>query len=261
MTPLPADQPRGSGHLTSKIASVAIAGAGVAKPIAKSAHQLLSAISAGGVTAIVLAGVLVIIGLREVLARLTHVNFGRPGFFSVFDPVPIPPRAPRWGRVSVRLLPHLLALVIGTMLLLPYLVAFEVLGVAPIPAVNQDPALLFRDGSGPTVITNLLATYGTLDLLRLWGGFAFWYCSPPIYLDVRRSREDLKAVAMENRNWRRSARILSGVLWLPERLLRALTVFDGAMVWMGGNALIATGGFCVLGTFVLIRSLLDVLCA
>jgi len=199
-------------------------------------------------TLVFLPGVLTLVGLRGVIGRLhglpvTHGNL----LASFCGELEIAgDRRRHWQRASILLLPHLLLAGIGAILLTSYLVQFAVLGVSPLPAVTASPQLLVSKDLGWPVALSALTTYGPLDLVRLWTGLACWFCAAPGHANVKAGRQELVQVAAEPQ---RGAGLARAAAWLTAPLQwasRLLKVLDDAVIWFGGNVLIASGGITLI---------------
>jgi hypothetical protein len=264
--PRPRPQPAGPGDLGGVIAQRREPGRRLvrvtkrswqlATPAGKGLFELLKTLlqttSDSLATLVFLPGVLTLVGLRGVIGLLqglpvTHGNllgsFG--GELEIAGD-----RRRHWQRASILLLPHLLLVGIGAVLLTSYLVQFAVLGVSPLPAVTASPQLLVSKNLGWPVTVSALTTYGPLDLVRLWTGLACWFCAAPGYVNVKAGRQELAQVVSKRRRGAGLARVVAWMTAPLQWVSRLLKVFDDAVLWFGGNVLIASGGVTLLVLFV-----------
>jgi hypothetical protein len=209
-------------------------------------------------TLVFLPGVLALIGLRAVIGRLHGIPVAHGNLLTAFrgEMEIAGDRRMHWQRASIRLLPHLLLVAIGAVLLTTYMVQLVALGVSPLPAVTASPEVLVSKDLGWPVAQSALATYGPLDLLRLWTGLACWFCAAPGYANIKAGRQELaQAVAKHQR----AAGLARAVGWATAPLQwvsRVLGVLDEAVNWLGANVLIASGGITLLILLIIERRII-----
>jgi hypothetical protein len=196
-------------------------------------------------------GAAALVGLRVYVARLAkipyHASIRRwPGDVNL-ETENGTPLGGVVGRVVVRLLPHAILFVLGTVLVTPLLVDFGALSVSPIPALTSDPSAALNDDVIVTAGLSALLANGLVDLVRLWVGIALWFWATPSYELVRASRVDLASLAEGKVATARAslliARFVRATLALPQALLWVLRPVDEIAMWAGGNVVIGTAGF------------------
>ena len=212
-----------------------------------------SALRTGGLLTILvfLPGVVALVGLRVYTAALVRMPYQArlrrwPGEVHLY-PQDGEGRTAAWRRMAVRPLPHALLLVLGTIVMTPYLVQFALLSTVPIPILAHNPETITSADIISTVLANVLSIYGPGDLLRLWVGVSMWFWAAPAYDLVRDSREDLAEAGVGG------GRLLRGTVrtaLLPAQIfLRILKPIDDAAVWFGANVVLATGGISLVLLF------------
>jgi hypothetical protein len=212
-------------------------------------------------TTVFLPGVLTLIGLRAMIGRLHGLPVQHRGLLSVVGgEVEIGgDRRRHGGRASIRLLPHVFLVLIGAVMLAPFLLQLVTLGVAPVPAVSASPEMLLNDDLGWPVVLSAVTTHGPVDLVRLWVGVACWFCAAPGYANVRAGRLELGQVVAKGQRGRGAARLLRWATAPFELASRVLLVFDEALSWVGGNVLLASGGVTLLVLALAERRLIELL--
>ena len=199
------------------------------------------------INALLLPGIVALYGLRLIVADMVHTKVETMAIFSKVGGEPaLPAGAGRWARVAVLLVPHVLLFIIGTLLLAPLFVRFAALGVQPLPQLHAEPQAMLSGDAGWRILGDIFVSNSTLTFLKLWTGLACWYVSAPGYKLVADSRRLLQEISRENKNGRRAAHRLRQALAPVAFGLRVLAIFDEAMLWLGGNMLLATGGVTVL---------------
>jgi hypothetical protein len=212
-------------------------------------------------TTVFLPGVLTLIGLRATIGRLYGLPVRHRGLMSVVGgEVEIGgDRRRHLGRASIRLLPPLFLVLVGAVMLAPFLLQLVTLGVAPVPAVSASPELLVGDDLGWPVVLSAVTNHGPVDLVRLWLGVACWFCAAPGYANVRAGRLELAQVMAKGQGGRAAARLLRWVTAPLELASRVLLVFDEALSWVGGNVLLASGGVTLLVLAIVERRIIELL--
>jgi hypothetical protein len=202
--------------------------------------------------AVFFPGMVALVGLRVYVARLVglpyRVRFRRwPGEVELYPEDDEGPTA-GWRRIAVRLVPHTLVLVLGTIIMTPYLVQFALLSTVPIPVLAHDPQTITSGSLISTVFINAVSIYGPGDMLRLWTGISMWFWAAPAYELVRASRDDLAQSDLAGPRLIR--RLVRGLLLAPQLFLRALKPVDEAAILLGSNVIVATAGVSLVLIFI-----------
>jgi len=202
----------------------------------------LTAVSTMTATLVFLPGILCLIGARALVANLCGVSVRDEEFMTILGSrTRIRGHATRWRRVAVLLGPYGACLLLGALLLTPYLVRVQVLGVPLLPVVGSNPrAVAGKEGEG-VLFANLLFTYDGWDIARIWTGVACWFCCAPPYETMKEVRTTLRLIAHSHTKRRWVAAALARVSTPLVAATRVFSVFDAALVWLGGNAFIASG--------------------
>jgi hypothetical protein len=145
----------------------------------------------------------------------------------------VPPRA--W--LLVHTLPPLVLLAVGALNLLQPLLALELLGVVPLPALMASPELVIAQGGGgeDTGVAVLLELASAdPSSFRLWLGLSCWVCAMPQHHEVATARTAL-------RNGGTTSRLLAAGLAPVQALSRLYRAIEDVTLWLGLNALLTTG--------------------
>ncbi|GIF63956.1 hypothetical protein Ais01nite_19910 [Asanoa ishikariensis] len=194
-----------------------------------------------------LPGVIALVGVRAFTARAAQVPYTVrlnrwPGDVTLpedFNPA----TRGAWRMTAVRLFPSVVLLVLGTLLLAPFLIRQAALSTAILPALSHNPGVAIREGGPGRIALNAFLTYGLIDLVKIWCGIAFWFCAAPKYEQVAESRTELKDAARSGSKLlagtvRVALAPLQGILWLFKPI-------DEVALWLGANVLVASGGVTV----------------
>jgi hypothetical protein len=158
-----------------------------------------------------------------------------------------------WRRTAMRLLPHLFLLLIGFLLVTPYMIQFVGLHVSPVPGLSRNPEYLLSAGL-LSLGFNIFIAFGAWDFIRLWAGLSCWFWAVPPYMALRDVRWDLRNAVVRSGVSRWTARAARVLLAPLAAILRPLGVVDELAKWAGAGVMIATSGFFLV-VLVIIESL------
>jgi hypothetical protein len=141
-----------------------------------------------------LPGVLVRIGCQVLTSAISGMRIAHREFVTdlggevELEPVPDPP-ASAWSRLLIGTMAG--PMLIGALLLMPFIVRTALLDVRPFASVASDPGLVLGRDTSLTPFFETLDRFGWADSLRLWFGISCFYCCIP-------SRMILSKAAKEN---------------------------------------------------------------
>jgi hypothetical protein len=179
-------------------------------------------------TGVFLPGVLVRMAFQELVCRVTGMELERSEFISdmggKLDHTAGPPA---W--IALMAATFLGPATVGTALLLPFAVRFNLLDVRPLVTVSSSLVVSHSTSTIPFLDASL--RLGTVQMLRLWFGVSCFYCAVP-------SKEILDGVrATDQRRWLPTRFVLAPVV----TVFRALCGLDAMLAFVFAGAYLASG--------------------
>jgi hypothetical protein len=204
------------------------------KSLGRGIRAFLQAVSIPMETVIFLPGVVVVSGTKLVITRLLHLQTERLRLLESFGGTLVLNERPGpRAALTLTLIPSLVAICLGLIFLLPFIINFSLLGVTPITSLDWIVGKAPR--SIDSLLPQLLAWYRIEEIVFFWIGFSCWFCAAPRAKDIRDAREYKRAGTSLG------ARVGDFWLDLVYAMVRIFEVFDEAMLWIGANAFLASG--------------------
>ncbi len=198
----------------------------------RGARAVLEASSVTLATVIFLPGVLVRIGCQILISAISGMRIAHHDFVTdLGGEVKYLDGTRAWSRLLIGTMAG--PMLIGAVLLMPFIVRTALLDMRPFASVASDPGLVLGRDTSLTPFFETFYRFGWADSLRLWFGISCFYCCIP-------SSEILKEAAGENHSHGR---------WSPRRiafgsligLVGALRALDALLTFGFAGTYLASG--------------------
>jgi hypothetical protein len=216
----------------------------------RGALAVLEASSVTLATVVFLPGVLVRIGCQVLTSAISGMRIAHHGFVTELGGEVEHLSGPRaWSRLLIGTMAG--PMLIGALLLMPFIVRTALLDVRPFASVASDPGLVLGRDTSLTPFFETFYRFGWADSLRLWFGISCFYCCIP-------SSTILDKAAEENRSHVRwpLRRIAFGSLI---GLVRTLRTLDALLTFGFAGTYLASGLIVLLVSWRLLTYLAPLL--